>query len=360
MKNRIRIKDIADKAGVSTGTVDRVLHKRGNVAADVLEKVEKVMEELGFERNLLASALAYNRVFKIVALLPDYKMDPYWSKPYLGVQKAFNDYKHYGFQIETVFFNLFDPRDFLEKGKKVLALKPDGLILPPVFFKEGKELLDRCAQIALPTVIFNTYIEHPHILSYIGQDSFQSGVLAARLLNFALRNGEPALLLNLEKGATNASHLLEKERGFNYYFANHPHKDITVLKANFEDFDNKSNLRAYLYNLFESTEKIGGIFVTNSRAYKIIECLEADVLAKLVIVGYDLIDNNIGHLYSNKINFLINQNPEEQGYLSITSLFKALFLKENPPLLQHLPLDIVVAENIKYYLNRQEQFVAAV
>ena len=42
MGDRIRIKDIAARAGVSVGTVDRVLHKRPNVSKSALEKVEKV------------------------------------------------------------------------------------------------------------------------------------------------------------------------------------------------------------------------------------------------------------------------------------------------------------------------------
>jgi len=32
MQNKIRIKDIAERAGVSTGTVDRILHNRGKVS----------------------------------------------------------------------------------------------------------------------------------------------------------------------------------------------------------------------------------------------------------------------------------------------------------------------------------------
>ena len=45
---KIRIKDIAERAGVSVGTVDRVLHKRPNVSKSALEKVEKALAEAGF------------------------------------------------------------------------------------------------------------------------------------------------------------------------------------------------------------------------------------------------------------------------------------------------------------------------
>ena len=55
---RATIKMIAEKAGVSIGTVDRVLHDRPYVKAEVKERVPKVMEELDYRPNHMASALA--------------------------------------------------------------------------------------------------------------------------------------------------------------------------------------------------------------------------------------------------------------------------------------------------------------
>lgn len=70
MAERIRIKDIALKAGVSVGTVDRVLHKRPNVSAKARAKVEKVLKEQNYEPNIYASALAYNKSYHFCVLIP--------------------------------------------------------------------------------------------------------------------------------------------------------------------------------------------------------------------------------------------------------------------------------------------------
>ena len=43
MARQVKIKDIAQMAGVSVGTVDRVLHNRGNVSAKSLKAVEEVI-----------------------------------------------------------------------------------------------------------------------------------------------------------------------------------------------------------------------------------------------------------------------------------------------------------------------------
>ena len=46
---------IAAKAGVSRGTVDRVLHNRGQVKPETAEKVRAVMAELDFQHRKLCA-----------------------------------------------------------------------------------------------------------------------------------------------------------------------------------------------------------------------------------------------------------------------------------------------------------------
>ena len=58
---RITIRDIAEKAGVSAGTVDRVLHNRPNVSKKALDKVNNALKEMKYEPNAYASALANRR-----------------------------------------------------------------------------------------------------------------------------------------------------------------------------------------------------------------------------------------------------------------------------------------------------------
>ena len=87
MAERIRIKDIALKAGVSVGTVDRVLHKRPNVSEKVREKVEKVLKEQNYEPNMYASALAYNKSYHFCVLIPSHDQVAYWEEVEQGVKK---------------------------------------------------------------------------------------------------------------------------------------------------------------------------------------------------------------------------------------------------------------------------------
>ena len=352
MKKRIRIKDVAERAGVSTGTVDRVIHNRGRVAEKVREKVLKVMKEMGFQRNMIASALAKNETYRIGVLLPNQDTDSYWTQPYAGVEEAKKIVQPYGIIIEYHFFKLQDPTDFYKKMKAVIASAPQGILFPPLFLKEGQALLKECDKKNIPCVIFNTNIQDVKTLSYIGQDSYQSGVLAARLLHFGMPNKSTAIILNLTKGSTNAQHLIEKKAGFKDYFDQNTQQEVAIHNLEFEAYNNPKKLKKFLNELLKKYPNLSGIFFTNSRAHKAIDCLKKSLDPKIKIIGFDLIEQNLKYLHEDKINFLINQNPIEQGYLGIQTLYKHLVLKEHVDPIQYLPLDIIVKENVEYYQKR--------
>ncbi len=54
---KARLKDIATLSGVSLGTVDRVIHNRGQVAEKTRERVLQVAKELNYTPNIMARAL---------------------------------------------------------------------------------------------------------------------------------------------------------------------------------------------------------------------------------------------------------------------------------------------------------------
>ncbi len=352
MKKRVRIKDIADKAGVSTGTVDRVLHNRGKVAPVVKKRVLEVMDELGYERNLIASALAYNKTVRIAVLLPAPSKDPYWKQTDEGTQKALKAVQHYGLLATHFYFDSFNPKHFLSQAKKALNEEVQGVLFPPLFAEEARWLLEKTAEAGIASVMINTQLEGGKPLCYIGQDSYQSGVLGARLLDFGLDNTQTACILNLDFSTKAAHHLHKKEAGVRAYFEQNNKKRINIIRSDFEYFNNTDALRTSVEDLLKQHPDLYGIFVTNSRAYKLVDTLQELTDRPIKIVGFDLIKPNLDYLKQQKIHFLINQNPVEQGYEGVMSLFKHLLLKETIVSLQYLPLDIVVQENVDYYLNR--------
>lgn len=62
------MRDVAERAGVSTATVSFVINGTKRVAPDTRARIVQAMDELGFRRNVLARALASRRT-RIIALL---------------------------------------------------------------------------------------------------------------------------------------------------------------------------------------------------------------------------------------------------------------------------------------------------
>lgn len=67
---RTSLHDVARAAGVSLATVDRVLHGRGGVHARTVERVQGVVERLGYRPDPAAARLARKSVAKLAFVLP--------------------------------------------------------------------------------------------------------------------------------------------------------------------------------------------------------------------------------------------------------------------------------------------------
>ena len=98
-KENITIKDIAARAGVSTGTVDRVLHNRPNVSKAALEKVNKALEEMDYRPNMYASALAYNKEYTFYVVLPKHEQEAYWDEIEEGAQACTDFRRDFGITL---------------------------------------------------------------------------------------------------------------------------------------------------------------------------------------------------------------------------------------------------------------------
>nr|WP_121270307.1 substrate-binding domain-containing protein [Pedobacter schmidteae] len=350
MKN-IRIKDIAAKAKVSAGTVDRVLHDRGNVSEKVKERILQIIEEMNYEPNLMARALGTKKEYHFAALIGDPRYDAYWLDPKSGIQKAAKEARQYGVKVTLYMFNPYDPGSFVKKAEEVTRTNPDGILLAPMFYREVLPFFEAWKTQEIPFVLFNTQIAEADPLSYIGQDSYQSGQVAGKLIHYGQSQGSSVLIAHIDEEISNSAHLTKKEQGLrNYFIQNKLDHQYEIIKA-------ELNLRNYalfveqLDAIFESNPQLQFCFVTTSKAFEIAKYFEQKFINHIKIIGYDLIPQNLHYLNKGSISFLINQNPLGQGYWGINQLLDHLVLKKEISAIKFLPLDIVTKENLNYYID---------
>jgi LacI family transcriptional regulator len=337
-------------AGVSIGTVDRVIHQRGQVSGDTLKKVMKIVEKVHFRPDVLASTLASKKKFRFIILIPDCHDDSsFWKAPLTGMKKAIAEISHFGIETIYLHFDQFDPVSFQHQANKAIRSKPDGLLFAPVQYLQSVEFVKSCTENNIPYVFINSNIEELDYLSYIGQDSIQSGYLAAKLMSLGFVAGSEILVVNISKQIANHRHILKRNKGFENYFEDHPGIDVNINTINIEN-TNQEYVDHSLGKAFMKFKNINGIFVPSSRVFKVATYLDK-MKKKIRLIGYDLIEENIPFLEDGTIDFLISQKPVEQGYFGIMALLNHLVLKKDGKKNLYLPIDIITKENLKYYLE---------
>ncbi len=348
---KARIKDIAARAGVSIGTVDRVLHERGEVAEKTRVKILKIVKDLDYSPNFIARALKIKRKLHLVSLLPEAtEENAFWIKHPLGLKRAMNELEPFQVKLSKVTFDLLDEKDFQKKTANVLNLHPDGVILAPIFKTESIDFCNRLAKKQIPFVFLDGYIKESEFLSYTGEDIFQSGRVAGQLTDMVTPARKSILIINIVRNLKNVHHLNTRTQGFLSYFSRSGEKKNKIIKLLISD-PVPENIRKETGKALRKNPEISSIFVTGSRSYKIADFIASEGLHSLNIIGYDLLEKNVSHLKSGTIKFLIGQRPEEQAYKGIRKLFDFLSLNKVPEKMEYLPIDIVTSENVNFFLN---------
>jgi LacI family transcriptional regulator len=88
------LNQIAKKAGVSIGTVDRVVNNRGRVAKETRAKIESVIAEYGYTPNLAARQLKQRSVLTLGILFPEPGSGSgFWDMIIDGIHNACETFK---------------------------------------------------------------------------------------------------------------------------------------------------------------------------------------------------------------------------------------------------------------------------
>jgi LacI family transcriptional regulator len=347
---KARIKDIALIAGVSIGTVDRVLHGRGEVAAKTWEKVTKIAKDLDYSPNYIAQALKTKKKLNLVSLLPEPTEDSaFWKKHPQGMQRALNELDPFPVNLSHVTFDLLDEVDFQKKTAKILTLHPDGVILAPIFTTESISFCNHLSGKHIPFVFVDGYIKETKFLSYTGEDIFQSGRVAGQLTDMVTPEKKDILVINIARNLQNVHHLNKRTEGFLSYFPESGTNKGEKINLSIAD-PAPEKISNEMRKVFEKNPEIGSIFISGSKSYKIADFIESEGIQSVNLIGYDIHEKNVYYLKSGIIKFLIGQRPEEQAYKGVRKLFYYLSLNKVPEKMEYLPVDVVTSENVKFFL----------
>jgi LacI family transcriptional regulator len=351
---KIRIKDIAEIAQVSIGTVDRVIHKRGEVSDATRERIRKLLKEYNYKPDIHASSLALKKPIRLAVVMPGVAGEhTFWNLPESGIRRAMEELAHYNISVDTFYFNQFDHQDFVRCLNEFPYELVQGVLFSPVFQEESLSFLNHCEKCNLPVVLFNSLLDVPSIRSFVGQDAFHSGYVAAKLINYGMEPGRDVAIINMSVRTDHYAHIVNREKGFRAYFEERSDRLNQLLTLDLHGADDH-RLEAQLMEACKEHD-LAGLFVTNSRVYKVAAFLAQQGHRNVRLVGYDLLPESIHYLKLEIIDFLISQKPEEQAFRGLSSLFYLVAFHREPEARQMMPIDIITRENLNYYQPKSHE-----
>ncbi len=346
--DKIRIKDIAERAGVSVGTVDRVLHERPNVSKAAREKVEKALEEMDYRPNMYASALAYNKDYRFFLVIPSHENEAYWDEIEEGASGATELRRDFGITLHIMYYERFNPTSFSKTARECLKEQPDGVIVIPSTLDVTRLFTDKLHELQIPFILLDSYMPDLKPLAFYGQDSFQSGYFAARMLMLvALKEKEIMLMKLLKNGQVGSKQQMNRETGFRHYMADHFPKvniiDVDLPWDKPETYDNT------LETFFKAHPNIHHCITFNSKAHIVGEFLLKSNRRDVQIMGYDVVPKNAECVKQGSISFLVAQHAYMQGYACVMTLFNAIIMKKEVNPVNYMPIELLTRENINFY-----------
>lgn len=351
--DKIRIKDIAQKSGVSVGTVDRVLHNRPNVSKAAKEKVEKVLKEMDYHPNMYASALAYNKTYNFYCIIPKHETEAYWDEIEEGAMSAREHRRDFNINVKMLYYKRFKQDTFVKVTEECLKQQPDGIIIVPTRLDITRKFTDVLHERNIPFILLDSYMPDLKPLSFYGQDSFCSGYFAGKMLMLIAGSEKNIMLMKQTKNGSVASKQQEnRETGFRHYMHDH-FPNIGIIDLDLPEDKTREEYNDLLEKFFCEHPDVHHCITFNSKAHLVGEFLQKSNRRNIQIMGYDMVNKNAECVRQGSISFLIAQHGYMQGYACVETLFEAIVLKKEITPVNYMPIEILTKENVDFYRRTQ-------
>ena len=149
------IKEIAQICGVSRGTVDRVINRRGKVRPETERMILQAVERMGYTKSMLGRALSVKRSRPVIGVVLCSEGNPFFDDVYAGLARAEQELLPYGVTVERRAMRGYDVDRQLALIDE-LAPSLSALVLQPVNDPRVEERVQLLKARGVPTVTVNT------------------------------------------------------------------------------------------------------------------------------------------------------------------------------------------------------------
>ncbi len=336
------IKEIAALAGVSRGTVDRVLNNRGAVNPVTAEKIREIAKALDYKPNHAGLVLAAQKKrFKLGVVLSSPE-NPFFLDVLDGVNEKAHELAHYNCTV-IIKQMAFGVEEQIKALDELVAEEVNGIAIVPYNDERIRNYINRLYDMNIPVVTFNTDIENSKRLAYVGSNYTKSGATAAGLLQLMTQD---EVHVGIITGSSNILCHTERITGFTDTLK--PYGDRIHIVDIVETHDDEIESYEKTTQLLNAHPEINALFFAAGGVYG--GCRSVTALNRqenIRIITYDKVPTTKELVDKGIIAATICQQPKIQGSKPLALLFAYLTTSELPEKEHnYVAVDIRIRENI--------------
>lgn len=303
------MKDVAELAGVSLGTVSRVINKAEGIKPLTLSKVTKAIEQLNYIPDEYARGMKLNRSNTVALIIPTI-WHPFFGEFAYHVEQALSalDYK-------VLLCNIAGPTKEVEYIKMLQQNKVDGIIA--ITYSSIEEYLSS----NIPFVSIDRVFPGKEI-AFIASDNKIGAEIATKML--------------IEKGCKHIAFIGSHNDTENETKKRRQYFEITARQSNIsytilDEMEPVTNLKASIKQFLTNNPSIDGIFAINDfvalDTLEILEEIGKKCPEEIQIIGYD------GIRFAHERDYVVStikQPLKEMAEKAVEMILNIIDQKEHP------------------------------
>jgi len=337
------VNDVARLAGVSTATVDRVVHRRPGVRAATLHRVLKAADELRYLPQAELYAALAPRPMRLLFILPD-RSSRFLQMLGEWVRSSESHWAPFNVNCRVAFVESFNPealtRLLLQRGRR-----SDGVAFMALEHPAVREAVAELADLGIPAITLVSDLSASRRAAYVGLDNRAAGRTAGYLIARFVGPARNAKIAMIAGSLSYRAHE-EREAGFLHLFAEHyPQMQVVGLREGYDDEQtNHRQTRALLeqhpdlaaiYNIGGGAAGIGRGLKERGRDREIVligHGLTPDTRALLIDGTMDAVINAFPQtIVNHSVRILSNLRDGKSALLGLEPVQISVVLRENLP-----------------------------
>lgn len=338
------IRQIAQLAGVSRGTVDRALNHRGRISPEVAERIWKIAEELDYHPGQKKVSEESKTQEIRIGVITQMSESSFMVQIHQGIRDIERELKERGVALCVRDIISVNEEEQLKAIEDLEEKNIAALAIMPVESEAIRRRLNRLTQEQnIPVVTFNSDIVGTGRSCFVGLDNRKSGSTAAGLMGMLTRGTGKILIIT--GSFTNSVNGLRVEGFVDEVKRSFPGLELLGVQSSSGD---SKEVEQIIVSTMEREPDLAGIFVACMGQSGVSQAFDRVKPEKRpYVIVYDLTLENVEALKKGYFDFVLDQEGYMQGYRAVRRLYDYLIRRQElQPEMMFTDIKIITRYNL--------------